>query len=669
MLWYLFHTLKKTMELPPNIESVPGSPVLAAARNRAKSIALNALALFLPWAIVLSGLALTADHMETGNLREPIISAQHEQIERVRQAMARRLATTVQDVRFLSSSPVLQDVVDGNVGRIPQVIDLFRHFSNVAGKYSEIRWIDETGQERIRVDNRGEGAFAVPSAQLQDKSKRPVFVETMRLTAGQTYFSRFDLSVENDKLEIPYKPMLRIAAPVFDLQGSRRGIVALNFLGDDLLNWVRESAALTNATLANVTLELLDGEGYWLLSEHREDAWGFMLGHPERSLATRAPDVWQVFQSAPSGILDHDHALWSFGHFRANQSEIDTSYGPASALDWVVVSRLPDADLRQRELSVHMMFFVVALLALVLGGGVCYHLAATRHDRMVALTELQERTTELASANIALRQSFDTQRAIQNELVRAEKLSSLGMMVAGVAHELNTPLGSAVVTVSCLDRAVREFSEKVQDGLRQSDLATFLAAQKEGLPILQYSLERAAGLVQRFKQLAVDRQTEERRKFDLREVIESSLHLVIKRQASQPQQLVIDVPTNLEMDSYPGPLGQAIDNLVRNAFMHAFPAGRIGTVQVIAQRNTDEDDVIIRVIDNGIGISSEIRERVFELFFTTRRNDGGTGLGLFLAHQLVHEILGGKLQLVEASLPGCCFVMTLPRVAPVAEAS
>jgi signal transduction histidine kinase len=616
----------------------------------------------LPWCLVLLVLAAVVDSMVVTRLSEPVIQAQSELVARGHQVLTRRLSTTVQDVRFLASLPDLQDVLDGDVRKIPAVTEVFRHFSSVADKYNEIRWLDEAGAERIRVDRGQDGPRTIPPGQLQDKSQRPTFRDTMQLAAGQIYFSRFDLSVENNQLELPIKPMLRIATPVFDHQGRRRGIIVLNFLGSDVLGWLTETAALAHASI-----ELVDGEGFWLLSHEPANAWGFMLNHPQATLAHTQPDLWHATRSADSGVVKLPSGLWSFRHFIPSTLEADRTHDKENALNWVIISHLDAEALAQRVWSAHLMVLIISLIAIGISMYVVLCLVRFRQGREKSIEELLARSRELATANLALQCSLDMQKNMQQELVRAEKLSSLGLMVAGVAHELNTPLGTAVMTLSSLEHAADALAECLRRGLRQSELHEFLGGQQEGFAIMHAALERAAALVSRFKQLAVDRQTEERRQFRLREVIEDSLHVISRQYAGSLQQLLIDVPEALVMDSYPGPLGQIIDNLVRNAFFHAFVAERPGTVQVVARADESQERIILRVMDNGKGIPRDLAAHVFELFFTTRRGEGGTGLGLFLSHQLACEVLGGMLMLEASFAPGSCFVLELPRVAPQAK--
>ncbi|MDQ7989533.1 MAG: sensor histidine kinase [Candidatus Dactylopiibacterium sp.] len=619
--------------------------------------------LSLPWVVLLIVLALAVDQIAIHNMRQPIEDALHDQVVRGRQVLSRRLAVTFQDVRFLATLPALTRLLDGDATARSQVTEIFQHYSRLNARYSQIRWLDETGWERIRVDRGKNGTFLVPVSQLQDKSNRPYFQSAHAMPREGTFLSRFDLNIENDQIEVPYNPTFRVAAAVFDSQGVRRGVIVLNVVGADILKLLSDVGGMPGSRL-----ELLDGAGFWIMGPTPEDEWGFMLGHPEHTLAQRHPARWKWLNSDAGGVYQDAQGAWVSAKLKTDESGTDATFGEKAALNWSVLVHLPAGELRQRELPIHLATALLAGLAVLLALWVMARLALTQQDREHAFAELQRRTTELTAAHDALLKAFETQRAMQRELVRAERLSSLGLMVAGVAHELNTPLGSALVTISSLARAVSQLEALVKDGLRRSDLEAFLRRQQDGLPMVQHALERAATLVQRFKQLAVDRETEERRTFALHEVVRDSLHLIIRRQAGQHQKLVLEIPEDLTLDSYPGPLGQVVDNLVGNAFTHAFPDGFAGVVTLSARLDATRDTVTLTVHDTGRGIPEEVRPRVFDLFFTTRRHAGGTGLGLFLAHQITHDILGGVLKLEDSGEQGgTLFALVIPVVAPAAR--
>ncbi|HWF96973.1 MAG TPA: HAMP domain-containing sensor histidine kinase [Xanthobacteraceae bacterium] len=263
-------------------------------------------------------------------------------------------------------------------------------------------------------------------------------------------------------------------------------------------------------------------------------------------------------------------------------------------------------------------------------------------------------------AEDALRDLQDAQRS----LIEAEKFAALGGLVAGVAHEVNNPVGISLTVASSFARRCAQFSDEIRDGaVRRSKLEEFVAGNHEAAKQLVTNLNRAADLIQSFKQVAVDRSHAERRVFNLREATEQmmvSLRPALKHSLIW---LSVDVPAEISLKSYPGPYGQVLTNLVLNALSHAFPDKRAGTLRLSA-RKVGIDQVEIEFADDGIGMSEEVQRRAFEPFFTTRRNRGGTGLGLHIVYNLVSRRLGGTLRLESQPGHGTVFRIRLPLAAP-----
>jgi signal transduction histidine kinase len=270
---------------------------------------------------------------------------------------------------------------------------------------------------------------------------------------------------------------------------------------------------------------------------------------------------------------------------------------------------------------------------------------------------------ELRAAKDRAEKALDDLREAQQSLIAAEKLAALGGLVAGVAHEVNNPIGISLTVASSFARRCEEFAKEVDAGpLRRSRLGEFLEGGRDAANQLVANLQRAGELVQSFKQVAVDRSHADRRPFDLREStdqIVASLRPALKKSQIT---LTVDVPAGIVMDSYPGSYGQVLTNLFLNSVVHAFPDGRAGSVIVEARQV--RDDVDIFVSDDGVGMSEEIQRRAFDPFFTTRRNEGGTGLGLHIIFNLVTQQLGGRLAFESRLGWGTRFRITLPRVAP-----
>lgn len=273
-------------------------------------------------------------------------------------------------------------------------------------------------------------------------------------------------------------------------------------------------------------------------------------------------------------------------------------------------------------------------------------------------SRVQARTAELSDALDHLRQT-------QDELLRSEKMAALGSLVAGVAHELNTPLGNCLTTASTLDERTRETLRDFKlNALRRSGLEDYLNDAATAADLLLRGLGTANELVTHFKQLSVDQASAQRRSFRLGAVIADVLSIMKARWKSTPYRIETRLDLLVDdMDSYPGPLSQVLTNLLLNALLHAFE-GRDHGHLLICTRELTPELIELSIEDDGVGMSEEVRRRAFDPFFTTKMGRGGTGLGLNIVYNIITGILGGEVELHSEPAQGCRFVFRLPRQAP-----
>lgn len=278
-------------------------------------------------------------------------------------------------------------------------------------------------------------------------------------------------------------------------------------------------------------------------------------------------------------------------------------------------------------------------------------------------SRVMERTAELSATNLELSQTLETLQLAKDQLVQSEKLAALGALVAGVSHELNTPIGNGLTVASTLEHRVREFTQKIDGGLRRSDLQNFVEDARFAAEIITRNLDRAGHLVSSFKQVAVDQTSSQRRVFSLNSLVSEivlTLSAVWKKYTCA---VVVEVPEDLLMESYPGPLGQVLTNLINNALLHGFELKDTGSITISATPGAN-DTVHLAMRDTGKGIAVENLHRIFEPFFTTRLGQGGSGLGLHIVHNIVGGVLGGQIKVVSEPGGGAEFSLVLPRVAP-----
>jgi PAS domain S-box-containing protein len=299
---------------------------------------------------------------------------------------------------------------------------------------------------------------------------------------------------------------------------------------------------------------------------------------------------------------------------------------------------------------------------------VCTHADVTaRKEQEEQLRQMNETLeTRVAERTAELQQVIDRLKQTQASLVQADKMASLGALVAGVAHELNTPIGNSLTVASSMENYVKGFETDVAKGLTRSALDNFVSSAREGTDILMRSLRRAAELVSSFKQVAVDQTSTNRRRFDLRQTVDEIMLTLGPAIRKTSHRVVIEIPADITMESYPGPLGQVLTNMVNNALFHGFEGRDSGTITVAAEVLID-DKVRLTVQDDGVGIPTAHLGRVFDPFFTTKLGKGGSGLGLNITYNLVHDRLGGTVQVESQVGQGTCFTLLLPMVAPLAE--
>jgi signal transduction histidine kinase len=267
-----------------------------------------------------------------------------------------------------------------------------------------------------------------------------------------------------------------------------------------------------------------------------------------------------------------------------------------------------------------------------------------------------QRTAELERALENLKQS-------QDNLANSEAKATLSTLFASVSHELGTPLGNSKMVASAMAEQTLSMAQDMENGqLKRSALSAFMEQLNDGLALLQRNLERAVELLGDFRQVAADQASEQRRVFDLKLVVQEILHTLSPSLKHKPHQIVVEIADELMMDSQPGPLGQIVINLVNNAYLHAFE-GRSNGVMTISAR-IDGDQVQMCVADNGVGMSPEVKEKLFEPFFSTKIGKGGTGLGMAIVRNLVTKTLGGRISVVSKVGEGTRVDIVLPRVLP-----
>lgn len=266
--------------------------------------------------------------------------------------------------------------------------------------------------------------------------------------------------------------------------------------------------------------------------------------------------------------------------------------------------------------------------------------------------KVAERTAELS-------QTLENLKNTQNQLVEAEKMAALGGLVAGVAHEINTPVGVGVTAASLLENKTAAFRQIYQGGqMKRSDLEKYLDTAEQSSAMILRNLHRAAELIQSFKQVAVDQSSEERREFPIKHYLEEIL-LSLRPQLKRTKHTIdIQGSDDLILNSYPGIFAQIVTNLIMNSLLHAYEPEEAGLLTFAFEQANNR--FIFEYSDDGQGIAEENLSKIFDPFFTTKRGQGGSGLGLHIIYNLVTQKLGGAIRCQSQVGQGTKFIISLP---------
>jgi signal transduction histidine kinase len=274
--------------------------------------------------------------------------------------------------------------------------------------------------------------------------------------------------------------------------------------------------------------------------------------------------------------------------------------------------------------------------------------------------KVQQRTMALKEANNELIQTLEKLHQFQRQMVQNEKMASLGDMVAGVAHEVNTPIGLGVTASTMMLDRLSDMRKAFEDKtLKASSLSKFIAEGEENLNIIYRNLNRAAELISSFKQVAVDQSSENNRVFSFAKLMDEILMSMRPKLKKVKHLINVSCADNLVVESKAGPINQIMINLIMNSIIHGFEDMDKGRID-IAIKSVDDNKVSIEFKDNGKGIPEHLRKRIFDPFVTTKRGQGGSGLGMHLVYNLVTQALNGSISIVSEEGQGVEFRIIFP---------
>ena len=475
------------------------------------------------------------------------------------------------------------------------------------------------------------------------------------------------------------KPIVLIATPYLDAQGAFAGVVTSTIALDGVEKLMHAAASSSDDTIS-----LRDARDYTLLARQSQEASRAARAQPPAAVdAPRAsasppgskPTSLRLSDATRKAI---DSGL-EFGHYvipaedAASGSEKISTFKRIPTTPFVLVVSLGARSHMApwRELATLLAAFGAGFLALSAAAAASlarYERRARDSERArEALnasleTQVRERTADLTEALERLTRG-------QRELAGAEKLASLGKMVAGVSHELNTPLGNALLTATSMSEDAKALEAALSgasgEPLKRSALARSVGKLRAQAEIQRSSIEHAANLVRAFKQVAVDQSSERKRAFELGETLETvvaSFRPTIAR-ASSKISVSVNAPRPISCDTFPGAVVQIASNMMQNALRHAFDGRERGAISISCRSEESADGscwAVVEFADDGAGFAPGLEAGIFEDYYTTKAASGGSGLGLSLSRQLARAALGGELTARNAPGGGAVFTLRFP---------
>jgi signal transduction histidine kinase len=536
------------------------------------------------------------------------------------------------------------------------VADVFVRYGKVINNILQLRWLDESGTEKVRVNVQAGRPFIVPSETLQFKGDRYYFIDGIQVTPPQLYISPLDLNIEHHRIVVPYEPTIRISLRTGDQDGLRKGLLIINYnLGPALQQ-------MNKLSKENAQLQLIDKEGFWIVHPDPAMCWGRDLQKPQMNLIKQASALWSSISQQHNLIgQKYQGQLISF-----QQIQISKSGYMVPDREFIMLAVTPDSIVSMMRRDAMIPATAVAIVIVFLGTGFVLRDYQSRASVHAIAARLQQEMAELKRVNRLLDSTLKQQQMLKDDLAESKRLSSLGMMVAGVSHEMNTPIGGALLAVTGVEEQLQQLQSALERGLTKSALVQFLQHTQAGLQLAEKNLEQANVIIKSFRRLTLARTGDEVLECCPAEIVTDLINGLTPLIKKRGIRLLNQVEPQLKIWTQPGILSQVLQNLVLNAVEHGFDEHTADGRVVVSSRRPDAEHIELVVSDNGKGIAPELMDTIFDPFVTSSRAKQHTGLGLHLVHQWVTQCLMGQVY----SLPrqdGTAFVVKLPISEPEAS--
>ncbi|MGB2740939.1 MAG: HAMP domain-containing sensor histidine kinase [Cognaticolwellia sp.] len=512
----------------------------------------------------------------------------------------------------------------------------FLDFGLVSPSISQIRWLDVSGEERFRINfSKGKGEI-VNQDRLQNKVLRDYFKQGISIDAPDSYISKIDLNMEYGVIVTPYEPTLRVTYRTNANDYLVDGLLIINFNLTNLFEKIRVYSS------KNAQINIVNQESYWLFSHDPLNEWGFMLGNPEIALSNLKPELWRkILKQKDRNIFRYfDHNIYTLGKLPVFFSK---DHKDVLNKDIHIYINSADETLSDIKYSALKYALVCFIIVLSIGAFITYREQRYQQVLKKLFDELKSEKIALDAANQKLSTTIRQQQLLQGSLIEAQKLSSLGLLVAGVAHEMNTPIGGAIISVSNAEATIRRLITAMKSGLTKSELEKSTESIENNLALARVNLDKSVVLVKSFKKMAIDRNTDDIVICRISKVIDNLLVAFHSRLKNSKIKVNPQILSDIDINSRPGVISQVIENLVMNALNHGFKEGDAGEIEIKVE-NAGSNLVKLTVSDSGVGIEESLQSSIFEPFYTSARGKGNTGLGLYMLFQWVTQVLKGEVK-------------------------
>ncbi|SBS31111.1 Alginate biosynthesis sensor protein KinB [Marinomonas aquimarina] len=594
----------------------------------------------LPLLLVVLGAAVVFQLWQE-QLRERLRFEQVQLINRGTAVMSRELGHIKQVVEYMGGELQERLTPDRYPDEEAWRVAVAQYFSRVQGLsdyVSQIRWLAPNGLEKVRINVRDRQVEWVPLAELQDKSNRYYFTEGIAADASTVLMTPIDLNIENGNIVRPYEVTIRASLKVQDASQQTLGLLVLNYNLNYLFTRLRSMQSAHN------TLEMVNTKGEWLLAARPELEWLHLYGDILSSFANTYPASWQGIDQSQSLTpiqLPDGRPLSS--------SPVHVDEGTSQAPYYYFLSQVRADVWRQERSFIALAVITMAVVAYTILTSFGLLWWRNSEQRRKNLAHITAEKAALESTQQKLTEANKTLLSLQDELVEKGRLSSLGLMVAGVGHELNTPLGGIRLNLSALQHLKTRIEPHVD--------AEVLELYTSSTELAMHNLKHAMNVIQQFKRITQQQADSGNEVFNVQRMLEdtlSPLKSMLKKHDNI--QIALHVDPDLTLDSAQDVLSQVLQNLILNALEHAFMEGQPGAIHITAQQ---EDDFVLEVADDGQGIPAQLLSTIWEPFVTTGRGKQHSGLGLYMVHQWVTRLLHGKIE-VRSDEQGTRFTIIIP---------